>query len=580
MGTVAGIAWQIPCLGMRSSSVLPTTISRSRCYDLRLQASALHSSTNNLRWSRSFGSFAKTDHRTRSPVSPLRCPTSISFQTRSKRTSTLRKRSRKTSDALPGAKSLSENELKAVFPDSQLPIALANRTLAVLQARRLEGTLDLDLPVEITRTVTQSQLDSALEWLRKTYPVDEDAAIMARIEREEKEAEEKLVRRAEKLGLYKPQSGSYEAELGENDSVYGKSVLKEAREQNEKRLLKEKERKRQEWLEGEHEERERLQRQVEGNTALQQYQESALMEARPRADPNERPYLAWVQKHHIAGTHNQPEAVEITTTQRLLSSILLTLGVGGLCYLFAQNYETPARQDRMWPNVPPAAATVGAIIGANVAVTLMWKYIPPSWRLLNRFFIIVPFYPSSLSMLGSVFSHQTWRHLATNMMVLGLMGTRVHDELGRGNFLAIYLASGALGSLVSLSRSVLLGALGTTSLGASAATSGIVAAWCMSHFDDKITLWILPQELRNIFWTQGWVFLACLVGTEILSMVTPARFLQVFPLSRLMKMDHAAHLGGYVAGAGCGYAVAQRKLATGDRKRKPGQSTWLGIPKQ
>jgi rhomboid-like protein len=34
--------------------------------------------------------------------------------------------------------------------------------------------------------------------------------------------------------------------------------------------------------------------------------------ARPRADPNERPYLAWVQKHHIAGTLNQPEAMEIT----------------------------------------------------------------------------------------------------------------------------------------------------------------------------------------------------------------------------------------------------------------------------
>jgi rhomboid-like protein len=59
----------------------------------------------------------------------------------------------------------------------------------------------------------------------------------------------------------------------------------------------------------------------------------------------------------------------------------------------------------------------------------------------------------------------------------------VHDELGRGNFLAIYLASGAVGSMVSLSRSVLLGYLGMTSLGASAATSGIVAAWCMYHFE-------------------------------------------------------------------------------------------------
>lgn len=58
----------------------------------------------------------------------------------------------------------------------------------------------------------------------------------------------------------------------------------------------------------------------------------------------------------------------------------------------------------------------------------------------------------------------------------------VHDEIGRGNFLAIYFASGIMGSVFSLTRSVILGRLGMTSLGASAATSGIVAAWCMFHF--------------------------------------------------------------------------------------------------
>jgi rhomboid-like protein len=38
-----------------------------------------------------------------------------------------------------------------------------------------------------------------------------------------------------------------------------------------------------------------------------------MVTARPRADPNERPYLAWVQKHHIAGTLDHPEALEVTT---------------------------------------------------------------------------------------------------------------------------------------------------------------------------------------------------------------------------------------------------------------------------
>lgn len=35
--------------------------------------------------------------------------------------------------------------------------------------------------------------------------------------------------------------------------------------------------------------------------------------ARPRADPNERPLLAWVQKHHIAATNNQADVVDMTT---------------------------------------------------------------------------------------------------------------------------------------------------------------------------------------------------------------------------------------------------------------------------
>ncbi|KAJ5813361.1 uncharacterized protein N7503_000111 [Penicillium pulvis] len=566
MSNTVGFAWQIPCSGLRASSMLSTTL-RPQYRNLRLRPSSIRSSAlSNIRWSSSLGSFPPSARPSVSPLSPQHS-TPAPLWTRTKRT--LARKSSRKPEPSPNATLASEADLKTVFP-SQISTKLANRTLAVLHARRLEGTLDLDLPAEITRAVTQPQLDIALEWLRQKYPIDEDSAILARIEREEREAEEKLVRRAEQLGLYKPQSGSYEAELGEGKSIYGKSVLKEAREKNEKRLLAEKERKRQQWLEGEHEEQERLQRQIEGSKALQQYQESALMEARPRADPNERPLLAWVQKHHIAGTHNQADAVDMTTTQRLLSSILFAIGVLGCCYAFAQNYEAPTRKDRLWPNIPPAAATVGAIIGANVVVTLMWKYVPPAWRMLNRFFIIVPFYPSALSMIGSTFSHQTWRHLSTNMIVLGLMGTRVHDELGRGNFLAIYFASGAIGSLVSLSRSVLFGALATTSLGASAATSGIVAAWCMYHFDDKITMWILPHDLRDIIYTQGWIFLACIVGTEILSMATPARFLRVFPLSRLAKMDHAAHLGGYFVGTGCGYVLTQRK-----REKKARESNWF-----
>ncbi|KAJ6122846.1 hypothetical protein N7512_005311 [Penicillium capsulatum] len=558
-------------LGTRTSGAFPIATFRSAHRDLCIAACSSYSkgpvSLASVAWKNNRSFFSSFLH------CPPQCNAAI--LRRSKSTFASSQPTRSAAQNLPRDKAFSDAEIKSIFGRSRVSHKQGNRILSVLHARRLEGTLDLDLPTDITRTVDQSHLDAALQWLRTNYPIDEDAAIMARIEREDNEAEQKLVRRAEQLGLYKPQSGSYEAELGEENSVYGKSVLKEAREQNEARLLDEKERKRREWLEGEHRERERLQNQVHGNTALKEYQEAALTEARPRADPDQRPYLAWIQKHHIAGTHNQPEAINITTSQRLIPPLLFAVVTLGLCYAFTLNYEPPAKEDRLWPTVPPAVATIGAIIGANVAVTFLWKFIPPSWRLLNRFFVIVPFYPSSFSMIGAVFSHQTWRHLTTNMMVLGLMGTKVHDELGRGNFLAVYFASGAIGSLMSLSRSVVLGALGMTSLGASAATSGIVAAWCMYHSDDKITVWLLPRELQDTVWTYGSLFLCGLIAVEVFGMVMPARLLRVFPFSRMAKMDQAAHLGGYLTGAGCGYVFAQRKRAEERERKAREKSQWF-----
>lgn len=153
---------------------------------------------------------------------------------------------------------------------------MGNRILSVLQGRRLQGTLDLDLPADITRAVRPRTIGNGLKWLRKNYPVDEDAAIMARIEREEREEEERLRRQAEEL--YRPQSGHWGAPLGEANDIYGKSVLKEIREQNEARLLAEEEKKRKEWLEGEAKEQEKIRMQLKKNTELQKFDEAAVIE--------------------------------------------------------------------------------------------------------------------------------------------------------------------------------------------------------------------------------------------------------------------------------------------------------------
>lgn len=279
MSYAVPVAWRVPCSGIRSSGLSLSFSSHSSQAvgrHLRISPFSRHSSSSHTPLS-SFNSSLRTESRLRCPSKPPFTSLTPIF-TRSKRTAAPKHSPKKSGGSnLPGGRNLTEAEINFIFGPG-ISAKHGNRALGALHTQRLEGTLDLDLPADVVRNTNESQLASALQWLRENHPVDEDSAILARIEKEERQAEEKLVRRAEELGLYKPQSGSYENELGEENSVYGKSVLKEAREMNEKRLLAEKERKRQEWLQGENEEQERLRRQFKGDTALQQYQEAALTE--------------------------------------------------------------------------------------------------------------------------------------------------------------------------------------------------------------------------------------------------------------------------------------------------------------
>jgi rhomboid-like protein len=263
MNNAVWVAWRAPCLGLRAVLTF-----RPAIHDLRINPWRMYSTT------RSFGLLLNPRPVSKLPSQSSCSPISASVSRRFKRT-TAKSRSNPTAEVLPR---VPDAEIKTIFGSSGVNTKLGNRILNTLHSHRLTGTLDAELPSDIVRAVSQQQIDAAMDWLRNKYHVDEDAAILARIEREDRAEEEKLVRRAERLGLYKPQSGSYDAELGEEGSPYGKSVLKEAREQNEKRLLAEQERKRQEWLDGEKEEAERLKRQINQDTSLQQYQENALTE--------------------------------------------------------------------------------------------------------------------------------------------------------------------------------------------------------------------------------------------------------------------------------------------------------------
>jgi rhomboid-like protein len=288
MSNVFSIAWRIPCpSGLRaspSSCLLPLTapmISTLRPLGSfpRLLLQRPYSISNGRQISPQRWGFSA-----RSPCFQLTGPISTVFSRSVKKQNkpTPQPNEQPIENGVPiRSQPLSAAQIKTIFGTAKVSPAMGNRILSVLQGRRLQGTLDLDLPTDITRAVRSHTVESGLNWLRKNYPVNEDAAILARIEREEREEEERLHREAEQLGLYKPQSGNWGAKLGEGNDIYGKSVLKEIREKNEARLLAEQEKERKEWLEGEAKDREKMEKmrmQLKRNTELQKYDEAALIE--------------------------------------------------------------------------------------------------------------------------------------------------------------------------------------------------------------------------------------------------------------------------------------------------------------
>ncbi|EZF21976.1 hypothetical protein H112_05138 [Trichophyton rubrum D6] len=472
MNNAATIAWRTPCRWIHAYS--RTSSARSSLLD---QLHLIYPSSIR-------------------PRSALRC---LSSKTPTSRKASQRapgSQTREITAAFP-ERDLPAPQIAQIFGTATLPAKLGNQILRALQDQRVSGTLDLPLPDEITRVVPPHIIDAGLAWLRSKHPMDEDAAILARIEREEQEEEEQLIRRAEELGLYKPQSGKFGSSTTKEGDVYGSSVLDEVRKKNIKESKQMEEKQRQDWLDGEAKRIEQLQARAEKLKGIQKYESQELTEgeyntsflklyspvnihpARPRADPEQRPALAWIQQQHVKAT-STTDASKLTTAGRLLPSLAVVALTLGLCYVFSESYEAPLHNQRMWPDIQPAAATLTAIVGLNAGVFLLWKF-PPAWRLLNKYFINVPYYPYAASVVGSVFSHQQLRHLGSNMFILWFVGKKLHDDIGRGDFVAVYLSAGAFATFSSFAIRVLSNTLTVSSLGASGAISGVVAMWCILH---------------------------------------------------------------------------------------------------
>lgn len=280
-------------------------------------------------------------------------------------------------------------------------VQTANILLETLHKQRVKGTLDEGITAP---GVDELLVAKALAYLREAFPYDEDAAIMRRIEEEDRQAEAEYAKDAERLGIYKPQQNS------DPNNVYGKSGLDTIKE---------------------HYERKAIRRKSEDSEAAAN--DSASPDSALVKQPNGRAVLArrsesaeWVKRYKEKAQLDGLKFDKLNFTQkarRMLPPALFCLAIVWLCVLLAQNYVPPPRQARLWPDIPPAAATVTTIIALNFLGLVLWR-TPPMWRFMNTFFLIIPARPRIWSMLGNVFSHQTPAHFFGNMLVLWFVGTR------------------------------------------------------------------------------------------------------------------------------------------------------------
>ncbi|KAG0649733.1 hypothetical protein D0Z07_3920 [Hyphodiscus hymeniophilus] len=378
---------------------------------------------------------------------------------------------------------LRKEDVLAIFGKG-IDATSANRLLSVLHGRRVAGTLaDPDAPGSLN-VYEERARQIGLAWLRKNVPVDEIRCAGLQAEK---------------------QLAAMQGELNVREF--------EAREKAKKAQAEEI-------------------RKITGTLEVATPKSTVVLRR-----PGENPKLKYYLERQKVLPDTPPE---MSMFQRLWPSGLLVFGVVLACIVFPQVYTPPKRSGRLMPDMPPAAATIFGITLINLAIFVLWRH-PPAFRYLNMYFMTTPGYVRPLSLIGNIFSHQAFSHLAWNMAVLYFVGTRLHDEVGRGNFLAIYIACGALGSFTSLTSWVIRGNFVSSSLGASGALAGVIATYLWLHSTEAVKLLgVFPPDSWPNLPSAG--FLVVLIAMDLIG------------LSRWNKspknLDHWAHLGGYGAGIG------------------------------
>ncbi|ROV94604.1 hypothetical protein VPNG_09207 [Cytospora leucostoma] len=391
----------------------------------------------------------------------------------------------------------------------------ANKLLKILHGRRVAGTLEDPELQENTASFSRREIERALEYLRKTTPVDEITNAGLRAEDELRALEAQTSEEIEAQEAQKEKegggrkAGSWLYKDGGVQDVYGES---------------------QNW------------------GGLATYQPGG---ARPLEVMSAKEL-----EYRAAATSGLEAPPDIPTWRLLLPSTLFVAALVPLLWWAAEHWYAPASEEtRLMPWASKENATIYGLLLLNLAVFVAWKRMP-FWKFMNKWFVMDMAMPRAVQTVTAVFSHQTPTHLAENMFFLWLLGGLLQGEVSRAEYLAIFLSCGAAGFLASLYRCVLRGHL-TYGLGASSATFGVICAYFWLYRFDGFKILGLPPDPYN--GVQGLGVIGLIVG------------LNLIPAFRHLpgQKDWVSHLAGIATGIGFAELIERR------RKEKEGEGNKL-----
>lgn len=415
----------------------------------------------------------------------------------------------------------------------------ANKLLKIMHGRRVAGSLeDPELRVN-TASYSEREIQRALEYLRKTVPVNEITNAGLRAEDELRVLEEGATGVVEDEAAAdngkndaakKPSGRSWMYKETGNQNVYGEGVLDKIRARNiAKREAEEK------ALEEKRKQDEEAGQQNWGGLAA--YNPAG---ARPLQvmSPKEEQYRA-------EATSDLEAPPEVSRWRLLLPATMFVATLVPLLWWAAGYYSPPSEDKRLMPWTSPANATVYGLILVNLAVFVAWRRMS-LWKFMNKWLIMDMAVPRPTGTVAAIFSHQTPTHLLENMFFLWLLGGLLGDEVGRAEYLAVFVSCGAAGFLASLYRCVLARHL-TYGLGASSATFGVICAYFWLHRFEGFKILGLPPDPYNGM--QGLGVIGLIVGMNLI------------PAFRGLpgQKDWVSHLAGITTGIGFAEMIERRR---------------------